>query len=147
MSRNELSISEDTQKILQTLEERKDKMDTLKKRRDRMFIFSFLLIATFIVYFYLTTLSSASNNPLGILNNLVENSLNMFFLLAVITLYTYSIQYARKAEKAKKKYEDLRVEVIDRLYSTWIKTKNSDVRDEISRDMAGKGINVRYKTK
>jgi hypothetical protein len=147
MSRNDLSISEDTQKMLQTLEERKNKMDALKKGRNRLFILSSLLITTFIVYFYLTTLSSATTNPLNIFNSLTENSMNMFLLLTAITLYTYSIQYAGKAEKAKNKFEDLRVEVIDRLYSTWIKTKNSDVRDEISRDMAGKGINVRYKSK
>jgi type III secretory pathway component EscU len=147
MLNQELSISEDAQKMLNTLEERKQKMDNLKKRRDCLFIFLFLLITAFIVYFYLTTFSSTTNTPLSLLNKLTENSLNMFLLIAVVTLYTYSIQYAGKAEKAKKKYEDLRVEVIDRLYSTWIKTKHSDMRDEISRNMNDKGINVRYKSK
>jgi Sec-independent protein secretion pathway component TatC len=140
-------LSEDTQKMLHTLEERKATMDILKKRRDRLFIFLFLLITTCIVYFYLTTFSSATHSPLSILNKLTENSLNMFFILAAISLYTYSIQFAKKTEKAKKKYEDLRVEVIERLYSTWIKTQHSDMRDEISRYLNDKGINVRYKSK
>jgi hypothetical protein len=140
-------LSEDTQKMLDTLEERKATMDILKKRRDRLFIFLFLLITTCIVYFYLTIFSSATHSPLSILNKLTENSLNMFFILAAISLYIYSIQFAKKAEKAKKKYEDLRVEVIERLYSTWIKTQHSDMRDEISRYLNDKGINVRFKSK
>jgi Sec-independent protein secretion pathway component TatC len=147
MLEQESSISEDTQNMLNTLKDRKEKMDTLKKRQNRLFIFLFLIISAFIVYFYMTTLSSTTNSPINILNKLTENSLNMFLILAVITLYTYSIQYARKTEKAKKKYEDLRVEVIERFYSTWIKTQHSDIRDEISRKMNDIGINVRYKSK
>jgi H+/gluconate symporter-like permease len=144
---HELSISEDVKKMLDTLKERKEKMDSTKKIRNRYFIFLFSFICIFFIYFYSIVIPSSKNNALNIIEDLLNSSFNVLFLIIVVTTYTFSIHYSKKASKAKNKFDDLRLEVIERLYSTWIKTNNSEIRDKISRAMASQGINLTYKSK
>jgi hypothetical protein len=71
----------------------------------------------------------------------------LLLILFIVTSYILMIHLAKKFTKQKGKYESLRMEAIDHLYSSWVKAKSSNTKDIISEEMKEKyDINLTYKS-
>ena len=89
----------------------------------------------------------SGGNALLILELLISNKLLCGLLLACITLFLYTSNRAGETEKAKSKYENLRIEAIERLDASWLKDVKSESRDQISSFLSEKfDINIVYKS-
>ncbi|ACS99829.1 hypothetical protein Pjdr2_1152 [Paenibacillus sp. JDR-2] len=76
----------------------------------------------------------------------IMNSSFLVFLLAVfIVSFVYLYWLAKEIDKAKKKYETLRIETVDKFDTTWLKSINFETRSEISIEMNSYDINIDYK--
>ena len=81
-----------------------------------------------------------------ILNLLVSNKRLTFSLLACISFFMFSRNLVKQKEKAKTKYENIRMETVDRLDADWLHDVKSETRDKISSYLDKKyDINISYK--
>jgi len=137
-------ISHDANKILDKLIERQKELQALEKLVGRLlFIFLSLFLIT-AAYVY-NALDIRSSNIVESLLETFTNKLVIFSIIINAVLYYSFRYYARKKENSAKKLEALRIEAIDRLDASWLKTTKSRIKDEISEEMNNYGINVIYK--
>ncbi|MNW00232.1 hypothetical protein D3C71_1956950 [compost metagenome] len=89
----------------------------------------------------------SGGNALLVLELIIANKLLCFILLVCVSLFLFTSNRAREIEKAKGKYEDLRIEVIERLDASWLKDVKSESRDQISSFLSKEfDINIVYKS-
>lgn len=145
---NEFGISADSQKMLETLIKSNNKLNNLKQRLRYSVTASIFFMALFGLAFLKLTLIPSHGDVLYILSALTNEKLLLTLLLASVTCVIYTSNVSKKVESMKKKYEGLRSEVIDKLYTSWLKNTSSEIRDRISQKMNEEyGINMVYKTK
>lgn len=143
----ELNLSDDVTKLLQELRERKQKWDKLKNTQPIYAILSGGLILYFIISFYRKVLLISGGNALAILDLVVSNKLLSGSLLVCISLFLYTTNRVGQIEKAKTKYENLRMETIEKLDASWLKDVKSESRDQISSFLHKEyDINIVYKS-
>lgn len=142
-----INVSDDTEAMLKELQERKQKWDKLKQIQP---ILSIMTGAILLFVFYMLfrhVIIRSGGNALLILELLISNKLLCGLLLACISLFLYTSNRAGETEKAKSKYEDLRIEAIERLDASWLKDVKSESRDQISSFLSEKfDINIVYKS-
>ncbi|MDQ0916781.1 DUF2663 family protein [Paenibacillus sp. V4I5] len=143
----ELNLSDDAIKILYKLRDRKQEWDKLKDTQPLFAILTGGLILYFIISFYRKVLLVSGGNALAILDLLITNRLLSGSLLACISLFLFTRNRVTRIEKAKSKYENLRMEVIDKLDASWLKDVKSESRDQISSFLHNEyDINIVYKS-
>ncbi|MDQ0897069.1 DUF2663 family protein [Paenibacillus sp. V4I7] len=143
----ELNLSDDAIKILYKLRDRKQEWDKLKDTQPLFAILTGGLILYFIISFYRKVLLVSGGNALAILDLLISNRLLSGSLLACISLFLFTRNRVTRIEKAKSKYENLRMEVIDKLDASWLKDVKSESRDQISSFLHNEyDINIVYKS-
>lgn len=143
----ELNLSDDAIKILYKLRDRKQEWDKLKDTQPLFVILTGGLILYFIISFYREVLLVSGGNALAILDLLISNKLLSGSLLACISLFLFTRNRVTRIEKAKAKYENLRMEVIDKLDASWLKDVKSESRDQISSFLHNEyDINIVYKS-
>lgn len=142
-----INVSDDTEAILIELQERKVKWDNLKKMQPILSIATggILLFVLFLLYRHV--IMRSGGNALLVLELIIANKLLCFILLVCVSLFLFTSNRAREIEKAKGKYEDLRIEVIERLDASWLKDVKSESRDQISSFLSKEfDINIVYKS-
>lgn len=142
-----INVSDDTEAMLKELQDRKVKWDKLKKIQPILSILTggILLFVIFLLYRHVIVRSGG--NALLILELLIASKVLCGLLLACITLFLYTSNRAGETEKAKSKYEDLRIEVIERFDASWLKDVKSESRDQISHFLSKEfDINIVYKS-
>ncbi|OCT11782.1 hypothetical protein A8709_28335 [Paenibacillus pectinilyticus] len=141
-----INVSEDTEVMLRELQDRKKKWDKLKMRQPYLSIVTAAILLGVIYMLYRDVLVRSGGNALVILDLLISNKLLCGMLLAGISLFMYTSNRAGETEKAKGKYEDLRIEAVERLEASWLKDVKSEARDQISSFLSNlDDINIRYK--
>ena len=140
-------VTNDTEEIVDQLIFIKENIDELSKDFNKYIKISTaassLLIVYALAYFWL----QIEENILFAATAFITNFFHLFWLIIVI--YIFAIQKRTQAilDKEKNRLEKLRLETIDHLKNTWYINKYSSIRDAISLELEGKGINVRYKSK
>lgn len=143
----ELNLSDDATKILYKLRDRKQEWDKLKDTQPLFAILTGGLILYFIISFYRKVILVSGGNALAILDLLISNKLLSGSLLACISLFLFTRNRVTRIEKAKTKYENLRMEVIEKLDASWLKDVKSESRDQISSFLHNEyDINIVYKS-
>ncbi len=105
------------------------------------------MILYFIISFYRKVMIVSGGNALAILDLLISNKLLSGSLLACISLFLFTRNRVTRIEKAKTKYENLRMEVIEKLDASWLKDVKSESRDQISSFLHNEyDINIVYKS-
>lgn len=141
-----INVSDDTEIVLKELQERKLKWDQLKKRQPMLSIATGAVLLLVVYLLYQQVIVRSSGNAILILDLLISNKLLCSLLLACISLFLYASNRSREMEKAKSKYEDLRIETIERLEASWLKDVKSEARDQISSFLSKEhDINIVYK--
>ncbi|NQX62057.1 DUF2663 family protein [Paenibacillus qinlingensis] len=141
-----INVSDDTETLLKELQERKQKWDKLKQIQPILSIATGAILLFVIYMLYQQVIVRASGNAILILDLLISNKLLCSLLLACISLFLYASNRSRETEKAKGKYEDLRIEAIERLEASWLKDVKSEARDQISSFLSKEfDINIVYK--
>lgn len=144
----EFGISNDSQKMLETLIKSNNKLNNLKQRLRYCVTASIFFMVLFGLAFMKLTLIPSRGDIMLILGALTSETLLLALLLASITCVIYTNSVSKKVESTKKKFEGLRAEVIDKLYSSWLHNTSSEIRDRITKKMNDDyGINMVYKTK
>ncbi|UKS24260.1 YpbF family protein [Paenibacillus sp. HWE-109] len=128
----ELNLSDDANKLLEELKARKQKWDKLKAIQPVFAIVTAAFVFFFIYTFYRKVLVISGGNALAILDLVISNPLFSGSLLISISLFLFTRNRMNQIEKAKSKYEDLRIEAIERLDTSWLKDVKSESRDQIS---------------
>ncbi|WP_409344080.1 DUF2663 family protein [Paenibacillus sp. MBLB4367] len=142
-----VDISEDTKTILNELVERKVKLDHITKMKNLYSGITLFIVAVSVYYFYRYLLLPSNNDMLKLVGLFSGNAAHLFLLAALATLYIVTNNYMKSYGKQKSKYETLRIEAIDHLHSTWVKSKSSAIRDIISKHLKDKhNINVSHKS-
>ncbi|TCZ73027.1 DUF2663 family protein [Paenibacillus albiflavus] len=145
---SEFGISRDTQRMLDTLIKSNNKLNNLKLRLRFVVTGSIFCMSLFGLAFMKLSLIPSGGDVLRIIGAFSGEKLLLALLLISITLVAYSNSLSKKVESTKKKYEGLRAEVIDKLYTSWLNNTSSEIRDRISKKMSDEyGINMVYKTK
>ncbi|WP_261302028.1 YpbF family protein [Paenibacillus andongensis] len=144
----ELNLSDDATKILHKLRDRKQEWDKLKNTQPLFAILTGGLILYFIISFYRKVIVVSGGNALAILDLLISNKLLSGSLLVCISLFLFTQNRVSRIEKAKTKYENLRIEVIEKFDASWLKDVKSESRDQISSFLDNEyDINIVYKSK
>ncbi|MBD0381391.1 DUF2663 family protein [Paenibacillus sedimenti] len=147
MNWSEFNLSGDTQKLIEELIERKDKWDKLKNLRGFYFLVTAGICFIFAYAFYRHILVVSGGNVMAMLGILLGNKYVLFSLLLSIAAAVFTRNVLTKVEKAKKKYESLREETIDKLEYSWHINMSSENRGQLSAYMKTKyDINLRYKS-
>ncbi|NOV01206.1 DUF2663 family protein [Paenibacillus planticolens] len=147
MKQPELNLSDDTMKLLEKLKDRKKDWDKLKRTQVIFIVLTGVLILYFTFTFYQKVLLVSGGNALAILNLLTSNKLLSGSLLASISFFMFTRNRVARIEKAKSKYENLRMEAIDKLDASWLKDVKSEARDQISSFLDKEhDINIVYKS-
>jgi|GEM_PF-6969164 len=147
MSYKQLPISEEVKTLLDTLCERKIEINQLNKRKTSWTYLTMGLGFLFLYLFVQQVLIPAQNDVLKILSLSIDFKLGIFLLILFITTQFMAKQYKEKEAKAKKGFEELRIELIGRLNSSWLKNKESKLKDTIATEMKEKhGINLMSKS-
>ncbi|QAY66800.1 DUF2663 family protein [Paenibacillus protaetiae] len=137
-------VSDDAKFMIDALVERKTKLDRLRAIATItviLFSVSFFPLAT---SFYKHTKTS-KEDILNLFEGLFSHFFNFILILASITSLLCLHYLSQEISTAKKKYDTLRFEAIDRFYTSWHKTNGSALRDEISLYLKEKGINFVHK--
>ncbi|SDN20345.1 Protein of unknown function [Paenibacillus sp. yr247] len=143
----DLNLSDDTIKLLYKLRDRKRKWDNIKYTQPFFAILTSGLILYFIISFYRKVLLVSGGNALAILDLLISNTLLSGSLLACISLFLFTRNRVTRMEKAKTKYENLRMETIEKLDASWLRDVKSEARDQISTFLHNEyDINIVYKS-
>lgn len=143
---NQLDVSEDTRKMLNELVVRKKKMERLKLLKNGFSWITMLACLYFAYYFYIHILQPSHNDMMKVLAVLFNGG-NLALLLFAVTSFLLMNSYTKAYTKHKAKYESLRAEAIEFMYVTWVQTKNSIVKDAISKDLKETyDINLTYKS-
>ncbi|OAS21168.1 DUF2663 family protein [Paenibacillus oryzisoli] len=141
-----INVSDDTEVVLKELQERKMKWDYMKKRQPMLSIATGAVLLLVVYLLYQQVIVRSGGNAILILDLLISNKLLCGLLLACISLFLYASNRSREMEKAKSKYEDLRIETIERLEASWLKDVKSEARDQISSFLSKEhDINIVYK--
>ncbi|KRF03719.1 hypothetical protein ASG89_02870 [Paenibacillus sp. Soil766] len=141
-----INVSDDTELMLKELQERKQKWDKLKQFQPILSITTGASLLIVIYLLYRQVIVRSGGNAIMILDLLISNKLLCSLLLACISLFLYASNRSREMEKAKSKYEDLRIEAIERLEASWLKDVKSEARDQISSFLSKEyDINIVYK--
>jgi hypothetical protein len=144
---SELNLSEDTKKMLEDLIERKKKWERRKKVRFFCFALTTGLCYFFAYTFYLNIMLGSGGNVMAMLDMIFSYRQVTFSFLASILSIMVARNEVNKAEKAKKKYENLREEAIDKLDSSWLRNVKSETREQVSKFMKVQyDINLVYKS-
>jgi hypothetical protein len=144
----ELNLSDDATKMLYKLRDRKQEWDKLKNTQPLFAILTGGLILYFMISFYRKVIVVSGGNALAILDLLISNKLLTVSLLACISLFLFTQNRVSRIEKAKTKYENLRIEVIEKFDASWLKDVKSESRDQISSFLDNEyDINIVYKSK
>jgi hypothetical protein len=143
----ELNLSDDTISLLYKLRDRKQEWDKLKDTQPFYIILTGGMILYFIISFYRKVLLTSGGNALAILDLVISNTLLSGSLLACISLFLLTRNRVTRIEKAKTKYENLRMETIEKLDASWLKDVKSEARDQISIFLHNEyDINIVYKS-
>lgn len=146
MEQPDLNLSNDTLMLIAKLKKRKKEWDRLKKMQWIFLILTGALLLYCTVSFYQKVLLVSGGNAMVILNLLVSNKRLTFSLLACISFFMFSRNLVRQKEKAKTKYENIRMETVDRLDANWLIDVKSEARDKISSYLDKEyDINIAYK--
>lgn len=137
-------IPNDARKTFDTLIDRKKKLDNCKSRAAfcaLLCLFCFLLFG--IVYY--RNIGTIHGSFASLYEGVANNSFLLLLLSVFIVSFVYLYVLAKEIDKAKKKYETLREETVDRFDTTWRKSISFEIRNEISREMNSYDINIDYK--
>lgn len=146
MKQPDLNLSNDTLVMIEKLKKRKKEWDRLKKTQWIFLILTAALLVYFIVSFYHKVLLVSGGNALVILDLLVSNQRLSVSLLACVSFFMFSRNLVKQKEKAKTKYENIRMETVDRLDANWLSDVKSEARDQISSYLDKEfDINIAYK--
>lgn len=146
MKQPDLNLSNDTLVLIEKLKKRKKEWDRLKKTQWIFLSLTAALLVYFIVSFYHKVLLVSGGNALVILDLLVSNQRLSVSLLACVSFFMFSRNLVKQKEKAKTKYENIRMETVDRLDANWLSDVKSEARDQISSYLDKEfDINIAYK--
>ncbi|MCM3628715.1 YpbF family protein [Paenibacillus glycanilyticus] len=137
-------IPNDAKKTFETLIDRKRKLDTFKSRAAASALLCLLCFLLFAVVYY-RNIGTSNGSFASLLEGIMNSSFLIFLIAVFIVSFVYLYVLAKEIDKAKKKYETLRMETIDKFDTTWLKSINFETRSEISIEMNQYDINIDYK--
>ncbi|BFT70365.1 DUF2663 family protein [Paenibacillus sp. P36] len=147
MKQPDLNLSNDTLVLIEKLKKRKKEWDRLKKTQWIFLIVTAALLLYFIISFYHKVLLVSGGNAMVILDLLVSDKRLSASLLALISFFMFTRNLVKQKEKAKTKYENIRMETVDRLDADWLVDVKSEARDQISSYLDKEyDINIAYKS-
>ncbi len=146
MNWSELNMSEDSVKVFQELIERKEKLESSKRFRVIYLVFTGCLALFFAYSFYRTVMVGSGGNTMAMLDALFSDKKMLYTLALSVAAMLFTKNVLYRVEKAKKKYDTLREETIDRLEYSWSFHMSQEMRDQLSSYMKERhDINLRYK--
>ncbi|MBA2943999.1 DUF2663 family protein [Paenibacillus sp. CGMCC 1.16610] len=147
MKQPDLNLSNDTLVLIEKLKKRKKEWDRLKKTQWIFLIVTAALLLYFTISFYHKVLLVSGGNAMVILDLLVSDKRLSASLLALISFFMFTRNLVKQKEKAKTKYENIRMETVDRLDADWLLDVKSEARDQISSYLDKEyDINIAYKS-
>ena len=114
---------EATKQMLQKLIERKRKFDRFKLRHLIVMWATIFIAFFYFIYLYYFVLEPYSNSFAAMFSVYINQSSNLYALIAVVGLYGLMNLLREKREKAEKEYHALRCEIIDKSKDLWKKEK------------------------
>jgi hypothetical protein len=108
-----------TKQILENVVKRKRKFDMYKKRHTVTIWITIVIVSFFLLYMYFTIARSYSYSFAAMFSAFVDDTNNLFFLIASVGMYGYMNLLKEKKEKAEKEFHDLRCEIVDRSKDLW----------------------------
>src|SRR5699024_11972008 len=79
--------------------------------------------------------------------NFFKHIIHIVLIIIPLALFFVQLYFQSKYSTALDQFEQLRLETIDFLKSSWLKDEHTTIRDEISKEMMDShGINIRFKT-
>lgn len=147
MNWSELNLTDNTCKLLDELRDRKEKWDRLQAALPVYVIMTAGMGLFFVLFFYRYVMAGSAGNVMAILDMFISNPYVLYSLLGCISFLMFTRNLMNRIEKAKNKYEQLRVETIDKLDGSWLKSVESETIDQISIFLKKEyDINVVYKS-
>ncbi|UVI28007.1 DUF2663 family protein [Paenibacillus spongiae] len=138
-----LPIAEDTKLLVKEIVDRKQKVDHIRWM-NRILAVVNLGIAGVVMY-WMYRLSLISSQDIFIsFQYLGKSRASLLFIVVALSVFIYSGMLTKEYKKQKQKYDELRKETIDRLRAKWDITEESKLRDEISRLLDKRDINIRF---
>jgi hypothetical protein len=139
-------VSADTSAMFKELENRKSKEKKMKRFRFLSSIGLCTSVFLYLAYFQLVILKEAAGNTTDVLKKAFDpfNVSMLFIVIGFVILFRH---YTYKTDEAKKKFDSLRSETIDRTSTGWTASAEAELRATISKEYAEKEINLIYKSK
>lgn len=137
-------IPNDAKNTIDKLIDRKKKLDTCKSRAAACALLCLFCFLMFAVVYY-KNIASINGSYISFFEGILNNSFLIFLIAVFIVSFVYLYVLAKEIDKAKKKYETLRMETIDKFDTTWLKSISFDTRNEISLEMNDYDINIDFK--
>lgn len=110
-----------TRQMLQKVVERKRKFDQFKLRHFIVMWTTVFMAFFYFIYIYQTVLEPYSYSFAAMFSTYVNQSANLYFLVATVGLFGLMNLLKEKREKAEKEYHALRCEIIDKSKDLWKK--------------------------
>ncbi|HLR73719.1 MAG TPA: DUF2663 family protein [Virgibacillus sp.] len=140
-------VSDDTKVILDKLCELNEEQKTLDKKHS-LFFAIFLGSALLLFIYALSFIFFITDaNLLKAVINFFKHIIHIVLIIIPLALFFVQLYFQSKYSTALDQFEQLRLETIDFLKSSWLKDEHTTIRDEISKEMMDShGINIRFKT-
>ncbi|MCQ6562943.1 DUF2663 family protein [Paenibacillus mendelii] len=138
-----LPVSEDTKLLVKEIVDRKQKVVHIR-RMNRILAIVNLGIAGVIMYWMYKISLISSRDIFNSFQYLGKSNASILFIVVAVSVFIYSGMLTKEYKKQKDKYDDLRKETIDKLRAKWDITEESKLRDEISRLLDKRDINIRH---
>ncbi|WP_430790496.1 DUF2663 family protein [Virgibacillus flavescens] len=145
MERLKNRVTNDTYKMLESLIYLKENINELTRKQSNYLLLAIVSVAMLIVAILYFIRIHPSGNILFITSDFFGDFYRIMLTVISVTLCLKYVNCKKEIDKAKANLEELRLESITHLKSSWHLNDNSKLRDEISEVMEEHGINVRFK--
>lgn len=139
-------VSTDISIMLEELESRKRKESGFKQKRFLAAIATMGSLIAYMGYLNFFILEGAAGQVTGILKGAFQ-PVSGGILLSVVGCFIMFRHFSAKSEEAKKKFDTLRHEAIDRMSTRWTASAEAELRATLSEEFRKKDINLVYKSK
>jgi len=140
-------VTDDTKIMLSELKEKHKNIHELTTKRSFYSNIAGASVVLLIIYALFFIWNQSQESILFVVSNFLGNYVHLIWIIITGYFYFMKSHYQSLIKDEKLLLESLRVEMIDHLKNTWYINKYSYIRDEISKELAGEEIDLRYKSR
>lgn len=138
-------VTNDTLNMIRRLQEINEKIS--EKRNKKTLYLQITIFSTIAFCIYAFIYLYSQDNILFGSANFLSNVYHIIWIAVTIFIILKQKNALSEISKLEKNLENLRLETIDHLKSTWYKSEHSDIKDQISEYMKNQGINLNFKSR